>query len=154
MTENNNQVELKLSTFARIRGNKRTPITNAEQQQLPGIVGPVFRVIAAGNDPVVERDEEGNETGVVTERGTYSVMPVGGSLANTLVAPLTIKTKGSACIFSKQQSQQLMWATTFMAFDGLRHWNVAGQEGLSADTARVVHLTEDELKRIMNGQLR
>lgn len=153
MTENN-QTELKLSTFAQVRGNKRTPITNAEQQQLPGIVGPVFRVIAAGNDPVVERNEEGNETGVVTERGTYSVMPVGGSLANTLTTPLNIKTKGTACIFSKQQCHQLMWTTTFMAFDGLRLWNVGGQEGLSADSARVVQLTEEELRRIMNGQFK
>lgn len=150
----NNQVELKLSTFAKIRTNKKTPVTNAEQELLPNIVGPLFRIIAAGNDPIIERDEDGNETGAVTDRGTYSVMPVGGSLANHLASPLTIKTKGVACIFNKQQCQQLMWSTTFLAFDGLRLWNVGGQEGLSADTARVVQLTEDELKRIMNGQLK
>lgn len=148
------QEKTKFNTFSRIRGNKRTPVTNAEQQQLPGIVGPVFRVIAAGNDPVVERDDDGQETGVVIERGTYSVMPVGGSLANDLTTPLAVKTKGAACIFNQQQRQQLMWSTTFLAFDGLRLWNVGGQEGLSADTARVVQLTEDELKRVMNGQLR
>lgn len=144
----------KFNTFAKNRGNKRTPVTNAEQEQLPLIIGPVFRVIAAGDDPVVERDDDGQETGVVTERGTYSVLPVGGSLANRLTSPLTVKTKGVACIFNKQQRQQLMWATTFIAFDGLRLWNVGGQEGLSADTARVVQLTEDELKQIMNGRLK
>lgn len=150
----NNQAELKLSTFAKIRANKRTPVTNAEQELLPKIVGPLFRVIAAGNDPIIERDEDGNETGAVTDRGTYSVMPIGGSLANRLASPLTIKTKGVACIFNQQQCQQLMWSTTFMAFDGLRHWNVAGQEGLSADTARVVQLSEEELKRVMSGHLK
>lgn len=149
-TENNS----KFNTFAKIRGNKRTPVLNAEQQQLPSIVGPAFRVVAAGNDPVIERDEDGNETGAVTERGTYSVMPIGGTLAKRLASPLTVKTKGVACIFNQQQCQQLMWSTTFMAFDGLRHWNVAGQEGLSADTARVVQLSEEELKRVMSGHLK
>lgn len=149
-TENNS----KFNTFSEMRRNKKTPVLNAEQQQLPDIVGPIFRVVAAGNDPVIERDEDGNETGAVTERGTYSVMPVGGILANRLTSPLNVKTKGVACIFNKQQCQQLMWTTTFMAFDGLRHWNVGGQEGLSADNARVVQMTEDELKRVINGQIK
>lgn len=127
---------------------------NAEQQQLPGIIGPVFRVIAAGDDPVIERDDDGKETGTITERGTYSVMPIGGSLATSLTSPLTIKTKGTACIFNKHMRQQLMWNTTFLAFDGIRLWIVGGQEGLSADKARVVQMTEDELKRVMNGQIK
>lgn len=150
----NNQAELKLSTFAKIRANKRTPVTAAEQMLLPKIVGPVFNVVAAGDDPVNERDEDGKETGVVTERGTYAIMPIVGSLANQLVAPLIVKTKGVACIFSKQQRQQLMWSSVFIAFDNLRLWNVGGQEGLSADSARVVQLTEEELRRIMNGQFK
>lgn len=152
MTENSNQAELKLSTFAKNRANKRTPVTAAEQMLLPKIVGPVFNVVAAGDDPVNERDEDGKETGVVTERGTYAVMPIAGNLANQLAAPLVVKTKGTACIFSKQQRQQLMWSSTFIAFDNLRLWTVGGQEGLSADNARVVQLNEEDLRRIMNGQ--
>lgn len=149
-----NQERTKFNTFSEIRKNKRTPVTNVEQEQLPLIIGPVFRVIAAGNDPVVERDDDGKETGVVIERGTYSVMPIGGTLAKRLASPLIVKTKGAACIFNPQDRQQLMWSTIFIAFDGLRLWNVGGQEGLSADTARVVQVTEDELKRIINGQLK
>lgn len=149
-----NEVKLKFNTFADVRGSKRTPVTTAEQEVLPQIVGPIFRVIAAGDDPVIERDDDGQETGAVTERGTYSVMPIGGSLANRLTSPLTVKTKGVACIFNKQQCQKLMWVTTFIAFDELRLWNVGGQEGLSADSARVVQLSEEELKHVMNGQLK
>lgn len=153
MTENTNE-QRKMNTFAQITGRKRTPLTNAEQEFLPEILGPVFRVIAAGNDPVLVRDDNGNETGEVIARGTYSIMPIAGRLANKLASPLTIKTKGRECIFNHQQCQQLMWTTTFISFEEIKLWTVDGQEGLSAEDVRVVKLSDEELKRIMSGQFK
>ena len=148
MAQTNNQPTgtIKDSTFAEAILPKATPISNVLQKPSNLATGSIFKVLSGSTENV--KDSDGNDT----VRAVYKVQSLNSKLL-PLTTEFEIKVKGQPCVLKEQDNVDIMFNSRMIivAFDGLSHWSFNGREGLNAIGVRVLHLSQDQIVKIVGG---
>ena len=143
----NASTKMELSTFAKVRGNKNSPVQTLMDEELPRFIGNLFLL-----DAVEEQEVTDADTGEVRINSLYTVKTLQQNVKAKLGTLITIKVKDAKPIVNQNKLMENILdgsgKTLIIRFTDIAHYSFIGGEAINAKSANLVNITVKEASKL------
>lgn len=143
----NASTKVEPSTFAKVRGNKNSPVQTLMDKELPRLIGSLFLL-----DAVEEQEITDEDTGEVRVNSLYTVKTLQQNVKAKLGTLITIKVKDAKPIVTQNTLMENILdgsgKTLIVRFTDIAHYSFIGGEAINAKSANLVNITVKEASKL------